>query len=965
MWKLASIAQSGAIRVSLGSSKGKMTENNTIYLVDGSSLAFRSFFALIRTGMRSTQGVPTWAVYGFFSSLFDLIDKRQPHSMAVCFDLAGPTFRHEAFEEYKANRQEMPDDLAQQWPLIKDGVQKLALPLYEMPGWEADDIIGTVAKRAEEKNLKVVILTGDQDAFQLLDDNIQVLMPTKEGLKTFGRQEVFDKLGVWPEQIVDYKALCGDSSDNIPGVKGIGEKTAVQLLGQYQTLDGVYAHLDEIKSASQRKKLEEGKSSAYASQDLARIRLDVPLDFDFEHCRLSMPSVAELSQYFQDLDFKNIVRRLPKVLSRFSDEGNGVSPGQVKLELAEGLKLKSIEKPTAAPLVIANTKRISAACELEAALNLLNADTLVAVSVCSTSSGVFEEAACGLAFSFCPDLKWDADLKRVAGFLQGEPLSFFVALTDFLPGTVEHGKIMNGLKGLLEGAQPKVCFDAKRVSSALSMLDFELSGLIFDPVLASYILNPDESHKFSALSLRYLGAEFAGLGERGAKTKKSQVSLLGSTEIYEHAGLEAACVLKITEKMATPTLFEDDQVDLLYEMDLPLSLVLARMEANGVSLDRDYFKSLETELKSILAQLEKEIHQFAGHAFNINSPLQLQKVLFDELKLPAKTKTKSGFSTDAAVLESLLGEHPIVAKLLEFRQLSKLDSTYVEALPRQLSSRDGKLHGEFHQTVTATGRLSSSNPNLQNIPIRSEIGRRIRGGFVPADPANFLMSADYSQIELRLLAHMSGDENLIEAFRQEEDIHERTAKLIFDLKDEPVSDEHRRIGKTLNFALIYQQGAFSTGQSLGISTKEAQGFIEKYFASFPKVRGFMNRVLEEARERGYVQTLWGRRRYFLHLNDRNDNTRRAEERAAFNAPLQGSAADLMKLAMIRLDGELKARALKSELILQVHDELVLDVKAEELEPVREVLLASMQMDQPLLVPLKVDLGVGKNWMDAK
>lgn len=1033
-----------------------MSENNTLFLVDGSSLAYRSFFALLTTGMRNASGIPTWAVYGFFSSLFDLIEKRSPHSMAVCFDMAAPTFRHEEFEAYKATRDEMPDDLVIQWPLIKQGVEALAIPIYEQAGWEADDLIGTVAKKAETRNLSTVILTGDQDAFQLLDDQIQVLMPTKEGLKTYGRQEVFEKLGVWPEQIIDYKGLCGDNSDNIPGVKGIGPKTAVTLLSQYKTIEGIYEHIDEIKSASQKTKLLEGKESAFSSKRCATIVLDVPFSFDFDHCQMDCPDASKIAELFREMEFRNLLKRLPKVLSHFNQ---GVEPvidndllqvptrsrmksgvGMVAAVAAEagmaGARAAGAITITATPntsesnaapqqglrqlsLLDAMSGSSAAGAIAESVNEVVNETLELANSVMSsvvetvstgsqnttsttaptlapgyleaeilrteteiieliaqlrqaehftmflrsTTEHSLENELAGIAFTYSESLKLEDDRLY---FVDAKPVKrlAYVPLIRAGESPLSREQTLNLLKDLFEDEKVgKIVHDGKFSINVLSLYGIKLRGLCFDPLLSSYIVNPDENHSLATQTKEILGRPLQELFPSAQARKNINLDFLPLSQLADFTCQEAKAVHDLS--VAYVKAMDDDQRELLWFIDLPTTYVLAQLEQNGLKLDLQYFSSLASDLNAEIARLEKEIFELAGHSFNVNSPLQLQKVLFEELKLPAKVKTKSGYSTDAAVLDSLANAHPIVSKILEFRQVNKLNSTYVEALPRLISARDGRLHGEFNQASTATGRLSSTNPNLQNIPIRTELGSSIRAGFIAGDDNSVLVSADYSQIELRLLAHMSGDENLIASFNAGEDIHARTAALIFDTTVDAVSSEQRRIGKTLNFALIYQQGAFATGHSLGISTKEAQSFIEKYFTSFPKVRAFMNRIIAEAREKGYVQTLWGRRRYFSHLNDRNEGIRKADERAAFNAPLQGSAADLMKIAMIKLASELRERNMKTKLILQVHDELVLDVPSEELELAKEVLHTAMSQAVPLTVPLQVDVGAGKNWKEAK
>jgi DNA polymerase-1 len=1032
--------------------------NNTLYLVDGSSLAYRSFFALLTTGMRNASGIPTWAVYGFFSAIFDLIEKRNPHSLAVCFDLSGPTFRHEEFVEYKANRKEMPDDLSIQWPLIKEGVEALQIPIFELAGWEADDLIGTVAKRAEKKDLKTVILTGDQDAFQLLDDHIQVLMPTKDGLKTYGRQEVFEKLGVWPEQITDYKGLCGDTSDNIPGIKGIGPKTAVTLLGQFGTVEGIYEHIDELKAGSQKTKLIEGKESAFASKRLATIRLDVPVEFEFDCCELNCPDPSKIADIFREMEQRKLLSRLPKILKYFNKgvepeidnsllqvparsrmkSGVGMAPsisavessGPAQHPLMKQLSLLDATTTEFANAVVAAESHSAAAAtassgtvQMKIGMDIPGSgnsdqaeyDPAAPTAIASPVPAAANGAAAATAIAVKPEtltaevvrsemeiLDLIEELKKVGNFaltlrssselaLDGELHGMAICYSDsfnyedgrlwlkspstvkrmvYVPtlrageGPVSREEVLELFRELLESDEVgKIIFDAKFACNVLSIYNIKMRGVCFDPLLSSYIVNPDENHKLAVQSQAILGRPLQELFSSPSARKNINLDFLPVSQLADSTCVEAKAVHDLT--IAYVKAMDDDQRELLWGIDLPTSYVLATLEQNGVKLDLPYFSSLSKELGAEIARLEKEIWELAGHNFNVNSPPQLQKILFEELKLPAKVKTKTGYSTDAAVLESLMDSHPVIPKILEFRHVNKLMSTYVDALPKLISQRDGRLHGEFNQAATSTGRLSSTNPNLQNIPIRTELGRRIRAGFIAADSDSVLISADYSQIELRLLAHMSGDENLIAAFKDGEDIHARTASRIFDKPVAEVTDELRRIGKTLNFALIYQQGAFATGQSLGISTKEAQSFIEKYFTSFPKVRNFMNRIISEAREKGYVQTLWGRRRYFSHLNDRNEGIRKADERAAFNAPLQGSAADLMKLAMIRLEEELKNRKLKTKLILQVHDELVLDVPSSEVEEASTVLQSAMGLGQPLTVPLQVDVGVGKNWKDAK
>lgn len=981
-----------------------MAEQETLVLVDGSSLAFRSFYALMRTGMKAKDGSPTWAVHGFFSSLFDQIERQKPDMLAVCFDLSDPTFRHIEFDQYKANRAEMPDDLAVQWPIIKEGVSTFEIPLLELAGYEADDVIGTVAKLAAAQGRRVIILTGDRDAFQLVDgDNssIEIHLTTKDGLVNCGRQQVFDRMGIWPEQVVDFKALCGDSSDNIPGVKGIGEKGAQQLLSAYQTLDGVYEHLEEIKSASLKKKLIDGKEIAYISQRLATIRLDVPLDFDFEHCRLNMPQLQPLKDYFDKLNFRQLTTRLPKILARFSPDGSmptmpksasaaepqatlvtasaeSTDPpqGQLKLSFSSATEVAPASLPTdvripiiapAPELTIITTNE-----QLDQLVSELSSQSLISVDLETTGLDSLATEIVGYAIAWDPAIRcvdgrvqvWPVEDNKPTLKAVYIPVRHVDALQVAQLGQLDPDTVSAKLKPVLEDqAIGKVAQNAKFEMNCLSCDGIKFGPLVFDTMLASYILNPDSKHGLKDQSDRILNYQMMRIDELiGTGRKQITINYAPLDKVAAYASDDARITLELARFYAP--LLDPEQQFLLYEMEQPLAHVLASMEQAGVALDLDYLQNFSHELSSELARLETEIYALAGHGFNINSTQQLQKVLFEEIGLKPKNKTKTGFSTDAAVLESLREEHEIIGKLLEYRHISKLRSTYVDALPTQISKRDGRLHGDFNQTVTSTGRLSSSNPNLQNIPIRTEIGRRIRRAFIAA-PGNSLISADYSQIELRLLAHMCEDETLIDAFEKNQDIHARTAGEIYEIPIEDVTSDIRRVGKTINFALVYQQGAYSTGLDLGISTKEAQGFIDKYFARYPKVQGFLLNTIEEARSKSYARTIWGRRRYFTHLHDRNDNVRKADERAACNAPIQGSAADLIKLAMIQLDKELKAENSNARLTMQVHDELVLEVPDNEIEATKAILERAMTLDQPLRVPLKVDFGMGKNWMDAK
>jgi DNA polymerase-1 len=1022
-------------------------KDKTLVLVDGSSLAFRSFFALFTTGLRTKDGVPTWAILGFFNSLFEIIEKYSPDMLAVSFDMAAPTFRHVEFEDYKAHRAEMPDDLAVQWPILKQGVEVLGLPVYELEGFEADDVIGTLARLAETEHINVLILTGDQDAFQLLDGShqrIKVLMPGKGGLQVFGREQVFEKLSIWPEQVTDYKGLCGDTSDNIPGIKGIGPKTAVQLLDSYKDMDGIYANIHSMKASAMRQKLIDGETIARASKNLATIRFDVPLKFDFEHCSLTAPNLEAVSAFFSNLEFRALVGRLPRVFKHFrvgsaepangqvivgAKEGSeyatatkhasgtggligsaqetgarnsiepdqstgaqydtgsepsvgsrhstgseqGVSNNQLKLFLSEPEAKSATLTEKEAEVESISTSGISFECvtnvsQLEQLTKTLASQTLICIDIETTGDREIELDALGYSFAWHDSLKISRDKKLESA--SHSPAAIHIAYVpisnvSLLNTTSIASEIADSLLAplLLNEGIGKSFYNVKSALKFFAGRKMSVKSVVFDPMLASYVVFPDERHGLREQAERILNYSLTVYDANGKLQKLPKPGDMPPHKLAEFAAMQAQLLFELTSHYVK--IMDSDQWYLFNEMELPLSMVLAKMEQVGIALDLPYLRDFSEELNKDILRLEQAIFTHARHPFNINSPLQLQKVLFEELGLKTKAKTKTGYSTDASVLEALKEDHDIIPSLLEYRQLTKLKSTYVDALPKLISQRDGRLHGEFNQTATSTGRLSSSNPNLQNIPIRTELGRRMRRTFIPGNSGSLILSADYSQIELRLLAVMSKDETLIDAFLKNQDVHARTASEIFDTPIDSVTADMRRIGKTLNFALIYQQGAFSTGQSLGISTKEAAAFIEKYFKRLARVRAFMDETIDKARKDGYVETLWKRRRYFKFLNDRNEAMRKADERAACNAPLQGSAADLMKLAMIRLDRELSKRQLNAKLILQVHDELVLEVPQSEIDQMKAVVIESMLMDQPFQVPLKVDVGVGTNWRDAK
>ncbi len=909
------------------------TAPKTLILIDGHALAYRQFFALERTRMKTTDNVPTWAVYGFMKALFDLLRKVKPDAIAVSFDKGRQTFRLEAYPEYKANRQAMPDSLGEQLGYIIEGIKAFDIPIYEMPGFEADDIIGTIAQKAKQLGHKTLILTGDQDSFQLVDPegNVIVLIPTKGELVEFDREKIHQKLGIWPENVVDFKGLSGDSSDNIPGVKGIGEKTAVKLIEQYGSVENIYEHLGEITSKSIKEKLETDHEMAIKSKYLATIRKDVPIEFDFEHTHVTMPDVGHLTAYLKKYQFNSLLKIMPDVLSHCCEDGQKI--------LVETEKRFDI-----------NAKIIDTNEKFDEFYEKLLKRPVFALDTETTSLNVFEARLVGLSFG------WDSE-------------THYVPVGHNFGQQPEFNYVLEKLKPIFENPDiKKVLQNAKYEIHILEGLNIELKGISMDTMLASYVKDPSFKHGLKQQAFIYLDYDMTPIEELIGKGK-NQITM---AQVQVEKAADYACAdARATWELAGfyDKTLNDEEKQLLYTVEQPLAPVLAEMERNGVSIDTAYLKTLSDELQSNLEKIESKIFEFAGESFNVNSPKQVGEILFEKLRIPpkGKVKTKTGYSTSAQVLESLKDEHPIISLLLSHRHYSKLKSTYVDTLPALVNPKTRRIHTSFNQAATTTGRLSSSDPNLQNIPIRTEMGNRIRAAFVPEDRENaVILSADYSQVELRLLAHISGDEALIETFCLNGDIHTDTAAKIFNVQAGEVTPEQRRAAKTVNFGIIYGQSSYGLSETLRITPAEAKDMIDKYFATYPKIRDYMDKTVNEARASGYARTLYGRKRYFKDdLNSRVRQVREFAERAAINSPLQGTAADMIKLAMIRLSNELENSGLKSRLILQVHDELVLEVPKGELDRAKQLVRECMELDQPLKVPLVVDIAWGPSWMEVK
>lgn len=895
----------------------------TLVLIDGHALAFRQFYALERTAMKNSDNEPTWAVYGFFKAIFDLLGKIRPDSIAVTFDVSHHTFRTEMYEEYKANRQSMPDSLHSQLELICKGLQAFDIPIYTRSGFEADDVIGTIATRAKKLGHKTLILTGDQDSFQLIDEDgfIKVLIPTKGELLEYTWQKVYDKLGVYPDQVIDYKGLRGDTSDNIPGVKGIGEKTAQKLLAEYKTLDNVLENCENIQQKAVREKICNGKDIAKLSQQLATIVRDVDIEFDFDKAELVLPDINKVSEFLRGMQFYSFIKNINKILKSFNPD----------IETVQEIKILE-QKPQE---------------ETNGQLGLFTQAIKETIEDKECESTIVDN---------------DDDIKNLVKTLQEKKEFAINCYTDklgligFAISNEENyfvkSDYLSELKPLLEDENiKKYFFDAKHNYNVLKELGVNLKGIGYDILLASYVKDPDRSHSIEAQALDYLNH---------IMTSKEELTRDLLAQSCHYACDEVYSIFKLTEYWRK-NLSEAEQ-KIVNEIELPLTVILAEMEYTGVAIDTAYLKELSNYMTEKLAELEDFIYQLAGGPFNINSPKQVAEVLYDRIGIKPKKRKRS---TSAEILEELSSEYEICEFILQHRKFSKLRSTYTDSLPLLISERDGRIHTTYNQATTVTGRLSSSNPNLQNIPIRSEEGNKIRNAFCPKDKEHYYMlSADYSQIELRLLAHIAHVDHLIEAFNNNIDVHTLTASKVFGVPMEEVTKDMRRKAKAVNFGIIYGQSKYGLAKALNISNKEAEDFINKYFESYPQIRIYMETKIDFAHEHGYVETMYGRRRYLrAALSSANYQIREFAERAAINQPLQGTAADLIKLAMIEVDKQLKAKGLKSKMVMQVHDELVFEVPKEELEELKSLVVEAMGLGQPLSVPLDVDVNYGESWKE--
>jgi len=966
------------------------TTRPTFILVDGHSLAFRSYFAFAKGrdgGLRTRTGIPTSVCFGFLKTLLEIMATQQPQAMAVAFDLGLPTFRHEADDTYKADRPGTPEDFVPDLKNLHELLEGLNLNIFTAPGYEADDVLGTLAQKATAAGYQVKILTGDRDLFQLIDPDkeITVLNFSPDALKRstnsiteFSTEQVKEKLGVLPTQIVDFKALCGDKSDNIPGVKGIGEKTAVQLLNTYGSLENIYAAINEIKGATQ-KKLTEGQEDAKKSQYLAQIVTDVPLEVNLENCKLTGFDTSILTPILEKLEFNTFLKKINELQQKFGGivtetPATEEPPAAPSNDDADGdLSFYSFEETIASqqqPVSEIQPRIIDSQDKLTELVNLLQQFTDPAKPVAwdTETSDLEPRDAALVGIGCCWGTQPDESAYIPLAHKNGENLDKEIALAALRP--------------ILESVDyPKTFQNGKFDRLVFRCQGINLAGIVFDPMLASYVLNPDTSHNLTDLALRYLGLNIQNYAELVPKGKT--IADIDITAVANYCCFQVHATWQLVPKLREALDKFPALSQLLLEVEQPLEAVLAEMEYTGVRINSNYLQELSQQLEIDLKRLEEKATEIAGEKFNLGSPKKLSQILFEKLGLSTKysRKIQTGYSTDAATLEKLLevDNTGFVEAIIEYRTLAKLKSTYVDALPALVRQDTQRIHTDFNQTATSTGRLSSSNPNLQNIPIRTAFSRQIRKAFLPE--TNWLMAAaDYSQIELRILAHLSQEPLLVQAYQQNEDIHTVTARLVFEKDD--ISADERRIAKTINFGVIYGMGSLKFSRSTGIDKNVANEFIKRFNERYAKVFAYLEGVKKQAIAQGYVETILGRRRYFDFTNNslrklKNSNPEDIDLsklknlgpfdagllRSAANAPIQGSSADIIKIAMVRLHEILKQY--QARLLLQVHDELVFEVPPQEWEELQPQIKSVMEGAVFLSVPLLVDVRAGENWMETK
>lgn len=898
-----------------------------LVLIDGNSIMNRAFYGIMGSKALTTKdGKYTNAIYGFLAILFKLLEEENPEYIAVAFDLKAPTARHKLYEGYKANRKGMPEELAEQMPIIKEILKAMNIDIIEKEGYEGDDIIGTLSKYGESQGLEVTILSGDRDTFQLATDKVTIKIPRTKAGKTetelFNREKVKEVYGIEPKQLIEVKGLQGDTSDNIPGVPGIGEKTALSLIQKYGNIDNIYEKLENGESdlkGKQKEKLEENKDLAFLSRTLGRINLEVPIEDNLEDLKLEEWNKAEVLKIFKELNFK-------RYIERFNLQEENTENADIKVEDM----FKTVEK---------------------------------------TEEQIIEKIKENKEMIFYLNTEKDEDVEKII-----KEKIVGISIFNKKENEVYYTKINQDLnsewKEILENQEiEKIGIDLSKTYILLKQQNITIKGISYDISIASYVLDPNHN-KFDIENLaeNYLDMNLNEILNEEESTKQEQINLFDTVQENKEDKIKKytlyAYIISKIKDVTTKKLEEINAIDLFKNIDMPTVTVLADMQWNGMYADEEELNSFGNKLKEQLETKTKIIYEMAGEEFNINSTKQLGEILFEKMKLPVVKKTKSGYSTDVDVLEKLKSEDPIIPELLDYRQLMKLNSTYVEGLKPYINPKDKRIHSFFHQTITATGRISSTEPNLQNIPTRFELGKQVRKIFKP-EAGKIYIDADYSQIELRVLAHMSEDKHMIQAFKEGQDIHKQAASKVFKTPLEEVTKEQRSNAKAVNFGIVYGISDFGLGEQLGISRKIAKQYIQEYLEEYQGIKDFMEKTKIDAKEKGYVETLFNRRRYIPELKSNNYMVRQFGERAAMNTPIQGTAADIMKIAMIKVKEELENKKLKAKIVLQVHDEMMLETPIEEAEIVKNIVKESMESAVTLKVPLIAEVSEAENWYECK
>ena len=957
-----------------------MGESKTLILIDGHALAFRQYYALERTNMKTKDGTPTWAVYGFFKAVFDLLKNEdlKPDAIGVAFDVSHHTFRTEQYDEYKANRVAMPDPMRIQMGLIYEGLKAFNIPIYTKEGFEADDVIGTISKRACDLGHKVYILTGDQDSFQLIRENgcVTVIIPSKGELTEYDWNKVHEKLGVYPNQVIDYKALRGDTSDNIPGIRGIGEKTAVKLLSEYKTVDNVLANTDKL-TGKVKEKIETGVEDAKLSKFLATIVQDVDIEFDFDKTKIELPDIAAVTEFLRSMQFYSFLKNIEFILKLFDKNAQPFAI-EVKDEIKEPMEIQPVIKVSTANGQLGlfaqavqsevnkedlnyNSKVITDSSDLDSLVENLSNKAVIAFKIFADFKNAINSKVYGIGIGYSKNYGYQdgkVDISDASEITE----TFYIPVSHNIDNQLKLDYVVSKLKPVFESSKvKKVSHDVKIEDCILKSLGIDLEGVVFDTMLASYIKDSNANTDFDIQCMEQIDHILPTIV---SDTKKTSVADNNMSVMKDYAGDVISSLFELTKCWSDK--LDEKEYNIMTDIEIPLAHVLAGMDITGVSVDTAYLKILTNEFDFKISGIEKKIFNLSGEGFNLNSPKQIAHILFDKMQLKTtKKRGKSKNSTSAEVLNILAEDYEIARLILEYRKYAKLKSTYTDSLPALIDPKDNRIHTSYNQTVTTTGRLSSSNPNLQNIPIRTEEGNKIRQAFVPKDKNNYLiLSADYSQVELRILAHVSGDKNLINAFNSGIDVHTITASKVFEVPIDEVTKEMRYKAKAVNFGIVYGQSKYGLAKGLKITAAEADNFINKYFETYPGIKDYMHNMVELVEKQGYVETIFGRRRYLENeINSPNAMIREFAKRAAINHPMQGSASDLIKIAMIDFAKAIKDNNLKSRLIIQVHDELVVETAIDELDIVKKLILESMELKQPLKVPLLIDVNAGESWKE--